>query len=746
MKGEDTFLDQLLSKKGFFILLIFIFSILFFDSILNFYNETVVRAVLSRIKSNGLIDILFFLLIILTIISTKHFLNVKKRISNTSFLIALFLFAWVFYCRFLSGKYTYQHYKTFAWLNYIDFLLLLFACVALIKIVNWINSHKPPIYKGSPFLIDKPIEPGGDDKFGRKIFAKKISEKIQSKLTIDEAGALAIGINAAWGSGKTSFMNMIKDHIDINNRILIDFNPWRSSSSNKIIEDFFELLIKEIKPYDPSLSNDIADYARTLTKIEENSITKSIEMVSNFLFDEKSKNEAYQSINSSIANIKKQIIIFIDDLDRLDKKEIIEVLRVIRNTANFNNVVYIVSYDKGYIETAIKEFNEYNYKSFLEKIFQFEFNLPMYEHGVLRTEIKRLLKEEYKEKFASEIDRVVDSKEFAGINFTNEIVKTYRDVIRLVNSLLFEIETVQDEIFFYDFYLLQLLKLEYPKVYEALSEYRHIFFTKKDDTDLYRLKTEEEAWTSDDVGFRILFPGSPNNNQAKEKKNSSFDKYIQDNSSKLGLNDYDKQIIKSLVDTLLTLKDSKNNQGAFISNQGPKYQDQDIQLYKSFAYPANFHKYFAFKLYEGDISANEFEDYRRREIGEYKAKVSHWIKEGKYSVLIDRLEKIKDFITVREFENQILILIEIGRYQLRETVTNPYWINYSLILRNIEYPCKTNGKPTPYESLEEYKKFLLETFENADKPPVYESNIISRLIAGRVNTPLTMEELSKKSF
>ena len=56
----------------------------------------------------------------------------------------------------------------------------------------------------------------------------------------------------------------------------------------------------------------------------------------------------------------------------------------------------------------------------------------MYEHGVLRTEIKNLLKEGLESKFHKQIERVVDSREYLSVNFTNEIVKTYRDVIHLL--------------------------------------------------------------------------------------------------------------------------------------------------------------------------------------------------------------------------------------------------------------------------------------------------------------------------
>ncbi|NOT93663.1 MAG: hypothetical protein HOP05_18635 [Ferruginibacter sp.] len=134
-----------------------------------------------------------------------------------------------------------------------------------------------------------------------------MAKKIQSKLKVEDAGALAIGINGSWGSGKTSFTNMIKEQIDNNNRVIINFNPWRSSSANKIIEDFFELFISELKPHDPELSSSITSYAKSLTKIEENLITKAVESLSEILFEELNKNESYDLINDSIKRLKNKL-------------------------------------------------------------------------------------------------------------------------------------------------------------------------------------------------------------------------------------------------------------------------------------------------------------------------------------------------------------------------------------------------------------------------------------------------------
>lgn len=733
-KFPNSILQDLLNRKSIILILALIAFIVFRIQIWKLYNEKIVGGILSNIETHWLLDILCLTIISFSVIATIHFIRINKRMTNSFFFSCLFIFLLFIYCSYFSGKYTFKSFEWIPSIRYIDCLLLLFCCILFVQVASLVNTNKEPAYQNSPFLIDKPIETATSDKFSRSVFAKRIAEKIQSKLQVEDAGALAIGINGPWGSGKTSFTNMIKESIDLQNRIVIDFNPWRSSSSSRIIEDFFELLIAEMRPHDPSLSNTIASYAKTLTKIEENILTKSTEVISELLFDEKNKNEVYDSINTSIKKIKKQIFIFIDDLDRLDKKEVIEVLRLIRNTANFSNVVYIVSYDKGYIQVAIKDFNEYNFKSFLEKIFQFEFTLPMYEQSVLRTEVKDLLKIELEEKYHKHIDRVVDSREYYGINFTNEVIKTYRDVIRFVNALLFEINTIKEEVFFYDFYLLQLLKLEYPKVYEALIDNRYLFFTKDGEHNLYRLKTEKEEWTSDDVlSFSKAFKNTSwNQSDSKEEnKVSSFEKYLIDNSDFLVINNYDKNLLKFMVDTLLTLKETKNT-------------EDDAELYKSFAYPENFHKYFAFRLYEGDISAKEFEDFRRMDFEQYKEKVLKWLSQGKTSALFDRLEKVREFSTIIEFENQVKILFELGRLEVQKG--NPYWYDYSKVIRTLRYPLRYSPRIKQlnlYSSEEEYKNFYVSLLKTAPQPPIFESHLNARLIVSDIEFVISKEELSE---
>lgn len=67
-------------------------------------------------------------------------------------------------------------------------------------------------------------------------------------------------------------------------------------------------------------------------------------------------------------------------MDRLYSNEVIEVLRLVRNTANFTNTIYLLAYEKSYIQKAIKEeLHVDNRIPFMDKIVQMEVPLPKRE-------------------------------------------------------------------------------------------------------------------------------------------------------------------------------------------------------------------------------------------------------------------------------------------------------------------------------------------------------------------------------
>lgn len=686
-----------INKKSILILtsvgLFFIYN----DKILNWYNHNIIDPFLSKVNvTESPACIGFYIMLVGTIVGLIQLYAIERKVAKNILWFCGITLSLYLYFRFFSGTYTFYAYNKIPQIKYADYFIVLFGGTLLVSAIN--NSI---IYKsaeeGNPFLMDVPIKSEEKDTLGRKSFAKELANKISSKINDEDAGALAIGINGEWGSGKSSFIKMLEDNLKKKIKLIIHFKAWRSSSSSKIIEDFFDLLNDELTPYAPDLKQSLTKYAKTLTKIEESSISKVVDSITdNFIEDANNKNVQYDEINSCITKLKFQILIFIDDLDRLDKKEVIEVLRLIRNTASFNNLIYVVAYDKPYVEEAIKEFNPYNYKSFLQKIFQFEFALPKFSNNVLRELIKKNLKEHLDDNNFQLISKAIDSEAYRNEVITDYYIKTPRDVIRLVNSILFEQEKIKHEIHIMDFYYLQLIKLKYPLFHKQLFYKKNYIFYPKDGVTTLRKKSEENknalnAFTEKVIG---------NINKAAASENSTEDPFLIDGYISTYFKDISETEKLEIISTILQLTIRK--------------EENEIERFvfpNSIYWDKNFGRYFDYSLLASDISFEQFTKYRIGDLETYKNQIQEWIKEGKGLQIEFLIKNTKDFKTKIEWENQIQILVEFARIYDNYSNAN-IWYTVQII-DDLSYP-KQNEHILFFNSKDEYKKYVFNFFEQAD--------------------------------
>lgn len=720
------------SKKNIVSIGIFLFGLTLIDPLKNKFDNWLIMPWLSQVRTTLLNDVIFLVSILFVFIFTINQIQKKNKIGTDIVLVNLFVFILYLFCR-INNSYQLYSFSFLSHLKYADLCLVITSSVLVIKIVNLFQKNSPPKYFENPFIIDIPIEEIGGDLLNRLTFAKRIAEKIQSKPLVDNSGALAIGITGEWGSGKSSFKNLIKNSLEKENRIIIEFNPWRSSSPEKIIEDFFELLIDRLKVFDQKLSANIYSYAKTLTTIDENIYAKSVQALSE-IFEAPNKNEIYDSINESIEKINKQIIIFIDDLDRLDSKEITEVLRIIRNTANFNNVVYVVAYDRMYMLEAVKSFNQFNYRAFLEKIFQFEFALPLYNPEIIQSHLLTLLNSQLPEFLHKEVEWVIKSTAYKGINFTTELIQNHRTTIRLANALIFEIKEVVHDVFFYDFYLLQLFKLKYPQVFNLLFDNNRIFFiAERKDNDIFnRLRNEDER--SIDTNMlqfknlsKFLVGNNKTNDPSIENKNLLFNNFLDDKSNGLELSEYDIYLIKGIVEELVNPDRDVNK-----TNKNDRY--------KIFARTENYYKYFAFDLMHGEIPAKDFEFARRLPYNEYQKSILNWLNNGKSQQFINRIYTIESFMNRIEFENQVRALFEVGRTFHRKH--NFYEFNNSFLFKILELPklFTKNTEISIYPEDNSYKEFLISILGDSTGPRTFDNQVMGYMVDPSARYPLDQKE------
>ena len=86
---------------------------------------------------------------------------------------------------------------------------------------------------------DNPIALPGEDTIGRNSLAQSFAKQI---LSLDTSKGSVIGVLGAWGSGKTSFINLARNELNQESITVLDFNPWMFSGTEQLMQSFFSEL------------------------------------------------------------------------------------------------------------------------------------------------------------------------------------------------------------------------------------------------------------------------------------------------------------------------------------------------------------------------------------------------------------------------------------------------------------------------------------------------------------------------
>jgi hypothetical protein len=466
------------------------FLVIFPSKLTEIINRVLVKPLLSSVVSSSfLID---FILILISLIILRYFLF--KAINEVHLSISSFTYPISICIVYLKYKFSdppefiFTHFKT-------DFLSSFYLCdIILIPtigiIIYW--SIKIGIRYFSPeqkvemklgFYTDSPIILTDlNDPLLRYPYILEIKEKLLATKTTSQS--FAIGIIGQWGSGKTTFIETLESSLKTEKDVIqIRFNPWASGNSTGITAIFFETLAIKLSEYDGSLKKKVLSYSKELIHALDNQSLSILRAVFSFFDKDLDIEEKYKHINESIRRLNKKIVVYIDDVDRLDKKEILDVLRIVRNTANFSNTYFIVAFDKVYVSEGIKEALTENSRTFLEKIFQLEYYLPLHPNKLV-----------YFELLISELKKQVDVKgkevleqiqspppSFTSIEILPPIYKffnSFRDVNRFMNIFQLNYDRLKENIYLPDYISLCILKLRFPEVYNLIYYNKYRFLSQ----------------------------------------------------------------------------------------------------------------------------------------------------------------------------------------------------------------------------------------------------------------------------
>jgi hypothetical protein len=364
------------------------------------------------------------------------------------------------------------------------------------------SEHSTP-FEG--FQADRPRQHPDQDCLGRAAFAEKLAARISAWKHQD---SLVIGLEGAWGSGKSTIKNFIMHYLGSGSGVtVVEFNPWQFSGDDRLFEEFAAAIASVL----PSNGESDAERKELWTKYASylsfgGKFSAGLKLAASFsgipgatvLLDQATqaldslgdlakqgadsmdaKQESLQSIKRDLADsfrkLDRPLLVVIDDIDRLTDAEVALIFRLVKANADFPNLVYLLSYDRQYVTTFLDKITSSKGQEFLQKIVQMPIPVPAPQiqrvHGEALACLNRILgglpespvSEWNQERWAN-----------LWVQGLSHYFTDLRRVYRYVNSCAFLLDNLMSsscvEIDAMDFLALEVLRIFEKPVYDRIQK------------------------------------------------------------------------------------------------------------------------------------------------------------------------------------------------------------------------------------------------------------------------------------
>jgi predicted KAP-like P-loop ATPase len=305
----------------------------------------------------------------------------------------------------------------------------------------------------SPSRPERPIQTSVEDKLERSRFIERLTAALVNP-TSGKSTGVVIGITGPWGSGKSSILNLLREHIraKYKDALVVRFDPWLVSGRNDLIAEFLGEMIGTINADEQrlgkfkKLGTTIAQYGAQLSPVGNlwvpgigAILSGGFHAAEKALSNKASLSALRAKLVKELEEISTPIVVLIDEIDRVEDDEIRTVAQLVRSVADFPGISYVLAFDHDRIVQALgsdvpTERRDERGRGYLEKIVQLQIPLPVTFHD----EIVRLLTADLRA-LASELqlpENFEDNERYQNLMqvFIGDVIHTPRDIRRLVGT------------------------------------------------------------------------------------------------------------------------------------------------------------------------------------------------------------------------------------------------------------------------------------------------------------------------
>lgn len=392
------------------------------------------------------------------------------------------------------------------------------------------------------YLPDAAIEQDEDDILGWGKFADRIAKALEDNKSHH---GFVIGIQAKWGLGKSSLLNLVEKRLKKEDKEIsvLRYNPWLFPDTDHV--SFFFLELEKVAKYEigkKALARLLRKFGNYIKKTEtfsrgvmelvfifsaiagivalslewskwltliffvflilstfSGALQKIFSALSSTVADKKTLSELKKELNCHLKKLKSQIIVLIDDIDRLPPHEICEIFQIVKNNGDLSNISYVLAYDKNVVrDVLVKAYNSEAYQNFPDKIVQIEFDIPPPHKKKLRDFLLVGLQKVLDESIGKTADKYWDERRWSNYydSYLQNMFSSLREAKRILNVIRFNIHHIIKhggvEVNPIDFVSIEIIRIQYPRIYFFIRDNKSLFIQITKPTDLWGISDESK--------------------------------------------------------------------------------------------------------------------------------------------------------------------------------------------------------------------------------------------------------------
>jgi hypothetical protein len=252
-------------KKDIFLYFFFISTLIVFENLyVEVLNKFIVKPLFSTIKiSNNQIDVTVILICIY--ILYEYINRANKNIAFPKLITKINIYASLIYLYFRFFKTVHFEYTAF---SISVFKSIYLADIIIINLAGMIiyykiksknilaNYDNTTESEKNGFFIDVPVILKEKNDDIKKLITLLLNTNVSTN-------SFSVGIVGKWGSGKTTFMETLKENLNNNENVIqLNYNPWDYQNATGITTSFFDILGKDLSKYDQSIDYKLRLYCK----------------------------------------------------------------------------------------------------------------------------------------------------------------------------------------------------------------------------------------------------------------------------------------------------------------------------------------------------------------------------------------------------------------------------------------------------------------------------------------------------